>query len=178
MNNINSIRLGLKPGEAHGPSRQDYSLVAGLLLAAVLGTTATTRTRCDSGAACAGGVILLVLIGCFARPPAFTLFLAASKSTVASPAFSAFSVAFWAIRLATGLNSARPIRFSKSAPGEKRMFTALMFLDVNFSMLSVPSLLMEIPKVPSSPSWILLPLSSCSTRHSAHIGDYAFHRTA
>lgn len=63
MNNINSIRLGLKPGEAHGPSRQDYSLVAGLLLAAVLGTTATTRTRCDSGAACAGGVILLVLIG-------------------------------------------------------------------------------------------------------------------
>jgi len=63
MNNINSIRLGLKPGEAHGPSRQDYSLVAGLLLAAVLGTTATTRTGCDSGAACAGGVILLVLIG-------------------------------------------------------------------------------------------------------------------
>ena len=41
-----------------------------------------------------------------------------------------------------------------------------MFLDVNLSMLSAPSLLIEMPKVPSSPSCILLPLSSCSTRHS------------
>lgn len=63
MNNINSIRLELKSEGTHGPSRQGYSLVAGLLLAAVLEATATTRTGCDSGATCADGVILLVFIG-------------------------------------------------------------------------------------------------------------------
>ena len=46
------------------------------------------------------------------------------------------------------------------------MFTPVMFLDENLSTLSAPSLLRVMPKVPSSPSWILLPLSSCSTRHS------------
>ena len=47
-----------------------------------------------------------------------------------------------------------------------RMFKALMFLEVNFSIDSAPSQLMLTPNVPSSPSWMRLPLSSCSTRHS------------
>ena len=98
--------------------------------------------------------------------PAEGFFLAASKSTVFSLPFSALSVAACAARLATGVNSARWSKFSKSSPGANRMFTALMFFEVNFSKLSAGSQLIEIPNVPNSPSWILLPLSSCSTKHS------------
>ena len=57
------------------------------------------------------------------------------------------------------------MRFSKSVPGVKMMFTAVMFFDVNVSQLSAPSLLMDSQKLPSSSSITFLPSSNCSTRH-------------
>ena len=92
------------------------------------------------------------------------LFLAAARSTVSDPIFSALTVAAWATRLATRLNSARPMRFSKSTPGVKMMLTPVMFLEVNFSQLSAPTLERETQKSPSSSSNTFLPSSSSSTR--------------
>ena len=81
-----------------------------------------------------------------------------------SPVFSAFSVACCAARLATGLKLARPIKFSKSSPGVKRIRTPVMFFSVNASQFSAPSLLSDSQKLPRSSSKIFLPSSNCSTR--------------
>lgn len=83
-------------------------------------------------------------------PPLLGPFFTASMSITFSPFFSAFKAAVCSDRLATGLKAARPMRFSKSVPGVKMMFTAVMFFDVNVSQLSAPSLLMDNQKLPVS----------------------------
>lgn len=90
--------------------------------------------------------------------------LAASKSTVPLPAFSAFRVAAWAMRLATGLKAARERRFWKSSPGVNTMLTAVMLLSVNFFRSSAPSEPIEIQKLPNSASCTFLPSRSISTQ--------------
>lgn len=92
--------------------------------------------------------------------------LAASRSTLLSPAFSAFRVAACAMRLLTTLNVARERRFWKSSPGVNTMLTVMMLFSVNFFRLSAPSEVREIQKLPNSASCTFLPSRSIFTRHS------------
>ena len=77
------------------------------------------------------------------------LFFKPSKSTDEAFAFTAFNVAACIARLATGLNVALAIIFSKSGPGVNTKLTALILAAVKVDKSSALSQLSEAEKDPN-----------------------------